>query len=41
MSFDIILRILHEVLPGKSDEHSSVLKKEIVMTKKLTEIITH
>lgn len=41
ISFDIILKILHKVLPGKSDENSSVLKKEIVITKKLTEIITH
>ena len=40
ISFDIILKILHKVLPGKSDENSFVLKKEIVITKKLTEIIT-
>lgn len=40
ISFDII-KILPKVLSGKSNENSSVLKKEIVITKKLTEIITH
>lgn len=40
ISFDIILKILPKVLSGKSNENS-VLKKEIVITKKLTEIITH
>ena len=40
ISFDIILKILPKVLSGKSNENS-VLKKEIMITKKLMEIITH